>query len=545
MSDYRTRLQDAIVKAHEAGDTEAAEMLAKEYKQWSPKSSVSAFDSIKQGMKDPIDAGAQLLEQIVPEGVKTTINSANNYLAEKTGLFPKIPQGGVDQLIRDNEKAYQQKRGNEAGTFDGWRLAGNVTSPANLAIASRIPMTGGLLKTMGGGAALSGATVPVLEGDFATEKAKQVALGGAFAPVGNAISRVVSPRASMNKNVSLLRKEGVTPSVGQTLGGTANRMEEKAVSLPLVGDMIRKARNSANDEFESAAFNRVLKPIGEKLPNGMKGHDAVSYTKDLLRNRYDSILDAIGTVKPDGKYLGSIKSLENIVKTTKMPNDKKLELNAVLDMIKETSDDGIMTSEGYKMLESALSKEVKRLSRSSNIFDNKMSGAVKQVRQELRDLLERQSGDLADDLANSNSAYAQFKRVEDAASKVGAEGGSFTPNQLNSSVKTLGGKAQFASGNALMQDLTSAGKTVLGNTVPNSGTADRLMLGIGASGGAYALDPMALGGLLGTASLYSKPAQSLLNSAIVNRPSFSAPLAEALRNYNKYILPAAVSQVAQ
>src|SRR5574343_1927301 len=106
----------------------------------------------------------------------------------------------MDQLVSDNERTYQAQRAaaGESG-FDGYRTIGNVVSPANLAIASRVPMGATLPSRIGLGAAGGAASAlptPVTEGDYTDEKLKQVGMGAAFGcavpAVTGSLARVVS-----------------------------------------------------------------------------------------------------------------------------------------------------------------------------------------------------------------------------------------------------------------------------------------------------------------------------------------------------------------
>lgn len=63
-------------------------------------------DKIIKGAVDPIEGGAQLLTHILPQGVVDAGNSFNNWLADKTGLVAKLPQGGLDQQIKQDEATY-------------------------------------------------------------------------------------------------------------------------------------------------------------------------------------------------------------------------------------------------------------------------------------------------------------------------------------------------------------------------------------------------------------------------------------------------------
>lgn len=153
----------------------------------------------------------------------------------------------------------------------------------------------------------------------------------------------------------------------------------------------------------------------------------------------------------------------------------------------------------------------------------------------------------AERLQAINLGYANFKRMQRAASSVAADEGVFTPAMLQNAVKAADrskDKARFAEGNALMQDLSSAGKSMLQNKVPNSGTTDRLLMTggtLGLGGAGFMLDPMiplgmaAAGGAGGL--LYTQPAQSLLRGLVAARPGFAQPTADVLRKAAPALVP--------
>ena len=73
----------------------------------SVKPSLTRLDQFTKGLRDPIDAGAQLLTNVLPKSVVSAGNLINNWLANKTGLVGKLPEGGVDQLVRSTEQQYE------------------------------------------------------------------------------------------------------------------------------------------------------------------------------------------------------------------------------------------------------------------------------------------------------------------------------------------------------------------------------------------------------------------------------------------------------
>lgn len=510
---------------------------------------ISRTEKFIKGIRDPIDAGAQLLTNMLPAGFVEGGNRLNNFLADKTGLVARLPEGGVDQMTREAEREYQLRRkaAGESG-FDAYRTTGNVLSPANLAVASRLPVATTLAGRIGTGVlggGISGAMTPVSEGDFLSEKGKQIAAGGAFGGAipgaASALGRVISPRASTNANLQLLKAEGVTPTIGQALGGGASRLEEKVQSAPILGDMIGKARQAANTSFERATINRALKPVGQSLPPGLTGREAITHTENVLRDQYDTVLNNIGAIPVDSGFTSKVANLQSMVNRMLMPKAEKQKFLAALDDVNSSIDaNGVITSDVYKTLESSLGSDARRLAGSQNIYEGKLAPAVQQLRAELQDMLKRQAGAHADDLKSVNAGWANFKRVQRAASAIGAEEGNFSPAQFQNAVKALDkskDKGAFARGSALGQDLGDAGKVVLGNRVPNSGTADRMLLNVGALGSG-AISPAIPIGLGAGALAYTSPVQRALVGAVSSRPASAQQTADLLRTISPFALGA-------
>ena len=226
-----------------------------------------------QGLRDPLDGGAQLLTNILPKSLVNAGNTANNWLAEKTGLVAPIPLGGLNESQAQRNQAYESNRAASGETgFDGYRTLGNIFNPVNFIPGAVLPRAASLAGRVAAGAtvgAANGAIAPVNSGDFSTEKAKQIglgAVGGAAVPaVLNAAARVISPNASLNASLSMLKKEGVSPTIGQTLGGRWNAAEEKMMSVPILGDMIANARTGSLEQFNNTAINRASGAVGNKV----------------------------------------------------------------------------------------------------------------------------------------------------------------------------------------------------------------------------------------------------------------------------------------
>lgn len=158
---------------------------------------------IVMGWRDPVDAGAQMLRRLVPEGAARAVDTFGNWLADK-GFPVERSDGvaGVDKIVQEVNQGYDQKRKERGGDgFDGARLVGNLANPANyvgggsVAAARTIPQLA-LAGARAGGA--SAVFQPVTEGtdDFWTKKAGQAGMGAvAGAILTPAVSKVAEKGA--------------------------------------------------------------------------------------------------------------------------------------------------------------------------------------------------------------------------------------------------------------------------------------------------------------------------------------------------------------
>ena len=155
-----------------------------------------------KGMKDPIDAGAQLL----PHGL-AALTSGFGVAPNRVSDFFEKEAASVDADIRSSEQQYQAARwkDGQAG-IDGARLAGSLINPATVALARVSPQgaTTTLGRALQGGVsgALGGlASTPVSDTtdmSYGAQKVGQAvagAAGGAIAtPVLGKVIDVVAPR---------------------------------------------------------------------------------------------------------------------------------------------------------------------------------------------------------------------------------------------------------------------------------------------------------------------------------------------------------------
>jgi len=496
--------------------------------------SASFGESFVQGsIVDPVSGGAQLLSRALPEKAVSAINRFNNFLADKTGLVAKIPEGGIDELVRQQQTEYESRQG---PGFDGARLAGAVLSPLNMAIAARAPVAAsaaGRVLTGAGLGAVSGALQPVTSQDYGEQLKKNigvgVAAGGLFSGLGEGIAKVISPRASTNADIKAIKEMGITPTAGQSIGDFGSKVEQRLQSVPIVGGQIEARRAENLEKFSNAMFNRAGKPI--KFKTEKVGFEAVQELDNAVNQAYKTAVEKAKSVYVDDEFLNAAGTLSKMAEEVADNGAAKKALDTQIDlMLSKVSKAGQITPESWKQFDSKLGQ----IARSTGNFDYK--NAIRELQKEWRNVAARSNPEQAMLFKNADNAFKQMIILEKAAESASKQDGLFSPNQLyRASRQFANSKSSVRQKTAPFMQEALAAERVLGNNVPNSGTADRLMTGGLVGGAGIAIDPTfliapAIGGLA-----YTPVMSKILSGSITNRPGFAKPVAEAIQRTSPYL----------
>lgn len=496
----------------------------------------SALGGVVRGARDVVDQGAALaargFQAIAPEALQP---------------FAQRQVANVAETNRAAEQDYIQnwQRG-APPSFDIGRLAGNIALTAPL--ASAIPgaaaaslgprmIAGGIGGAAAGALQPEAADSPSFWGDVGNNMAVGGAFGAAAPAVMGGIARMISPNT--RPEVTTLLQSDVSPTPGQVLGGTWNRVEQGLTSLPGVGDVIKNARRNAVAEFDRGAINRVLGHVGEKLESPTIDRGAIAEMQRKVGAAYDAAIPNAGA-RFDQQAVTDLANLRGL--TRALPQDLANSFDTTLkrEVFARMSPNGSLTGQGFKDAEEALGKEARALlgNHNSNAWDRKLGEAYQEAQSTLRTWLARANPQSAGDIQKANAAWAEMLRVRNASGRAGEEPGLFTPAQLQAAAKKYSSESQFTGGRALMGDYADAGRQVLGNTVPDSGTPYRsilTLLGLGgaAAGGVpFSLPALAgYGGATGlSAALYSPLGRRMLAAALASRPAGASALAGGVRS---------------
>jgi len=262
--------------------------------------------------------------------------------------------------------------------------------------------------------------------------------------------------------------------------------------------------------------NKMIDAIGQKISDAYDGflgnakfadafnHKTGMNTSEHLSNVADSAMSKLVPAQQ--------KSMANDIAT---------------NVTGHIQNEGVMSGEQYREIEKYLS------TKANDFFSQGMDGlghAYKTVLTGLRDELKAQNPQMAKQLENAHKAFREFQPLEVAASRRGADEGVFTPDQFKSAVQQVAGKKATASGKGLMLPESQAASDVLGATVPNSGTADRLSAMMLAKGAAEGLGHLKTGfvPLAISAGLYNAPMMKAMTKVATERPQIIKKLEPAV-----------------
>lgn len=491
--------------------------------------------SITSQREVPISAAEQTITDLGSGGAGAYAIGAGQFLSGNTldnvASDPERARLAMGVAQANNPGSYA------AGEFTGGMLAG-LTGEAGLA---RLGMAGGVvrgaaadgLSGFANGAGMAdGPGDSRISGGFTGALSQGVgSLAGGAAIKG--VGRALSPSGG---SLADLYAAGVRPTPGQrfansgTVGGLVNAAEEHLQSVPVIGTAIRGARQGARDQFQVGAFNEALKEIGETLPKGMKpGTDPHKFAQQAFGRIYDEARSGMRVVA-DEELTNEITALAPDISTLGPQAQQKL--RAI--MANTIKDD--LSGDAYKRAMSDLGKHIARLGKSAMGEEQQLADVLTSVRNALDGAARRHSDPEAVRLLDAADAgYAKLVRIEEAAQRRGGDPGTFTPNNFDSAVQKSSGGVRskaYLRGDALMGDFAEQGKS-LSDRVPNSGTPERQMTGMVATGGLGLVSPKVLGLLGGIGALYAPGVRKVTAGVFAPSAGKRAAIASKLKRIER------------
>lgn len=313
-------------------------------------------------------------------------------------------------------------------------------------------------------------------------------------------------------------------AVKQGLGKSFNVAEQAMQSVPLTGGFPALARHRAREQFQLGAYNRTLGKIGDELPAGMKpGRDPYNYTADAFGRGYDEVLPQMA-VRPDQDFATDLGNWQRNWANGRLNGDDERRLSQII----ESRFGSRMKKGGNELVGDNYKKSVSEM-RGIARNDRALSEPIKEFNAIVSDAARRHSPvEAVAKLDGLDRAYGGFKAIEKAAKYAGGDTATFTPKQFDRALASNSGRSSaYLRGQDDIYNYAEAGR-FLDDTLPNSGTADRFLIGQGVGsplmGGAYFMNPPAAMAAGTAPLLYAPGLSNMVNAVAAPRQS------QALRN---------------
>ena len=407
---------------------------------------------------------------------------------------------GADFVTGGNRSADIQKEIDESQKLNaplmktGAGIAGNVAGaladvviPAG--VASDVAGVAGLTRTasvlssfanpatVGGAAAsgaIQGAVAPVATGG--PSRLWNVGAGAAGGAAGNLVSRIPSllmpPEQAATKAVQALTDAGVPLDAAQRTGSVLlQRAKAMLGDNPLTAGAQRDFADMQSRSFTKA----VLKTIGVDADAATP--DVMLEAKKAMGATYDYV--ASKTNIPYDHIEGPLANVETQARLSLNDTQFGVVRRNLDDILqKATQNGGSINGKQFANIKGTLDK-------LSGGADSDVGQVARDIRQVLHDGLFTSAKDPLDVelLQKTNQQWGNMRKIEGAIATDGS--GQISPSKL---ANILGQKANryisvYGQGNTALNDLAQAGKYLLPNKVPQSGTVPRAVaqLAVGAA----------------------------------------------------------------
>jgi hypothetical protein len=463
--------------------------------QMSTEGEGTGLESVLGGLKHSWDRGALGLKQMFPKSIQ-----------EATDKYDKFfdPNGAsLEDTVRRGA-AYVKEAGPGANV-------GQTTGDVALGTGAGAASKAGVIADVAGNALLNNVLTP---GD-ARDKAMGSGIGAGSALGGRILTRALSGplKPAISPEASILIDQDILPTPGQMISGegsggiarSVRAMEDRATSLPIIGDIIQSARNRAAKEYNKREINDALEPVGVKL--NLTGRDAL----DRAHARVDDIYNAVQKDVSIDPVVGRptiAKALRDIDNNGQLDADHMQVINKIIGVKIDPLVSGKVAISGAKAknIDDYLTEQIKLAKRTPS--KEPLVGALESIQDAWQSSMQGTTPEAVQSLKGVMQSKRNLRVLEKATE--GSDVTMASPRTMQNAAKSLGEEPTALSGVA---------RPVLGNTIGDTGTAGRQMLGnainwgkkAALGGGAAVLFPNSTAAAAATTlGVYSKPGLNYL-----------------------------------
>jgi hypothetical protein len=355
-------------------------------------------------------------------------------------------------------------------------ITGALINPVNKLVPFGGPaqtLTGALFKGAGQGAIANVLTTPVTDENkpYLTEKVKQAITGGAVGGVAGGLIKGATSLAQPIANqltpvgkeaVETLRKAGVPVDVAQATGSAfLNRTKAALQDNPFTA-----GKEEAFASTQRTAYNKAIaRTMGEDATAITP--DVISNAKNRLGDIYDNLFDKHGS-KITGQVYKDLAALRDDAMITLPANESAVIKGLVDDILnKASANRSSLTGDQYQAFKRVLDRMSGQNTNTAGFAQDMKDVLLSGLKNSIKN-----PEDIAL-LKTTNKQYGNMKKIEDVVLK-NIEG-DVSPSLLSNSLATKSKRNAIYAEDSELADLARAGKAVLEQKLPNSGTVSRFL----------------------------------------------------------------------
>jgi hypothetical protein len=554
------QLEQALYKADKAGNVEDAKFIADEIRRRRKAKKGPEINNLAEGVRtfakgatmgfaDEIEAKVRTNQSVQDQVSRSgSYQDARNQLQQlQANRFQGNPvsneqgQQLAQTMSNENNQLAQQQETRYKGVRDDLRAKSAEFARQNPNSALLLEMAGGIATpflgaakaaTLGGKVArgsLQGAAYGSAYGagnaeemeDVTGQSAIQGALGGAVGGVLSGAGAVLAPKVSQATQ-KLMKNNDLT--YGQMSGkGMFNTLEQK---LGSVVTNVKTGRNRATAGWNREIAEEVLRPLGKTLPESIKDNNSASrYITQAVNEAYNEAFEGMN-VKLTTKLSAQ---LDDVLSQSGLTGAAKKKLKSELSKIKSLARKK-PTGRFVKDADTTIKNRIQAFRKSTNLNESPLEDPLRAARELFKESVIEQNPAQGAKWIATDKAYGQVASFQKAVGS-GNKAGQFSPNQMKNAategMTSASKRISKANQSGYLQRLSGEAEDVLGDYVPDSGTAGNYLLNAGVAG--Y-INPNALIAYVGAELAYSPYILKLANEYI-RKSGSRAGLREYLQKY--------------
>jgi hypothetical protein len=272
--------------------------------------------------------------------------------------------------------------------------------------------------------------------------------------------------------------------------------------------MATGAAGRTEENFEKAAADQVLAPIGQTIDRGVKvGHALVNAVADKLSDAYNAVVPKL-TFRPNPRFVQNLKALGDEASGGGLADAQASQFTKILKGLEEKlkAGGGVLDGKAFKQFESDVGRKAIGYSSGKAAPETQELGhALFNLQGHLRQALADENPEFAPQLQRINDAWSRYVRFATASERHVDKEGRFAPMDLLQAVGKGREKTRFSfgKGDNVMQAFAEAGNHMVTGKPSGLSLVARLMTqAAGEAGGAVMGGPggAVAGGMAGRAT---------------------------------------------